>query len=143
MPFDRDRIKQAVQKLAAQNIFIGTSSWKYRGWFGQLYDESRYIFRGRFSETRFKENCFAEYSEVFKTVCVDAAYYKFPDHRYLENMVSTVPSDFQFAFKVTDEITIKKFPDLPRFGPRAGKANDHYLNADLFAEQFIAPCEPF
>ena len=143
MPFDRERIKQAVKDLAAQNVFIGTSSWKYRGWFGMLYDESRYIFRGRFSETRFKENCLAEYSEVFKTVCVDAAYYKFPDRPYLENMISVVPPDFRFAFKVTDEITIKKFPDLPRFGPRAGKSNDHYLNADLFAEQFIAPCEPF
>ena len=143
MPFDRERVKQAVQTLAAQNVFIGTSSWKYRGWFGMLYDESRYIFRGRFSESRFKENCLAEYSEVFKTVCVDAAYYKFPDHRYLENMISAVPADFQFAFKVTDEITIKKFPDLPRFGPRAGKPNDRYLDANLFVEHFIAPCEPF
>jgi len=143
MSFDRAQLARAVQSLAAQNVFIGTSSWKYRGWFGMLYDESRYIFRGRFSETRFKDNCLAEYSEVFKTVCVDAAYYKFPDHHYLESMISAVPADFQFAFKITDEITIKKFPDLPRFGPRAGKPNDHYLDANLFTEQFIAPCEPF
>src|SRR5262245_43362653 len=139
MPFDRARLQKDLLALAAQNIFIGTSSWKYRGWFGQLYDESRYIYRGRFSETRFKENCLAEYAEVFKTVCVAAAYYKFPDHRYLDNMMSAVPADFQFAFKVTDEITIKKFPDLPRFGPRAGKPNPHYLDADLFTREFIGP----
>jgi len=143
MSFEASKLKMNLQELAARNIFIGASSWKYRGWFGMLYDESRYIFRGRFSESRFKENCLAEYADVFKTVCVDAAYYKFPDHRYLENMITAVPTDFQFAFKVTDEITIKKFPDLPRFGPRAGKPNDHFLDADLFARQFLGPCAPF
>ena len=84
----------------------------------------------------------AEYAEVFKTVCVDAAYYKFPDAKYLTGLVSQVPEDFQFAFKVTDEITIKKFPNLPRFGVRAGKPNEHFLNAELFANAFLKPCEP-
>jgi uncharacterized protein YecE (DUF72 family) len=60
-----------------------------------------------------RKNCLAEYAEVFKTVCVDAAYYKFPDRRYLEGMVSQVPPDFQFGFKVTDEITLNRFKNLP------------------------------
>jgi uncharacterized protein YecE (DUF72 family) len=54
-----------------------------------------------------------------------------------------VPSDFRFAFKVTDEITIKKFTNLPRFGERAGKPNENFLNAELFASDFLAPCESF
>src|SRR5204862_7724427 len=99
--------------------------------------------RGTFSESRFNRDCLGEYAEVFKSVCVDAAYYKFPDHRYLEGMVSQVPADFQFGFKVTDEITVKKFTNLPRFGLRAGKPNENFLNADLFASEFLAPCEPF
>jgi uncharacterized protein YecE (DUF72 family) len=74
---------------------------------------------------------------------VDAAYYKFPDRRYLEEMVNVVPEDFLFGLKVTDEITIKKFTNLPRFGLRAGKLNENFLNADLFARAFLAPCEPF
>src|SRR5207247_10415480 len=97
----------------------------------------------RFSETRFQKHCLAEYAEVFKTVCVDAAYYKFPDRRYLEEMMSQVPPDFLFAFKVTDEITVKKFTNLPRFGLRAGKANENFLNAGLFESAFLTPCEPF
>lgn len=34
-------------------------------------------------------------------------------------MVTEVPEDFQFAFKVTNEIAIKKFPNCPAsdFGP--------------------------
>lgn len=127
--------------LAAQGVYLGTSSWKYRGWCGMLYDESRYVFRNRFAETRFERECLTEYSQVFKTVCVDAAYYKFPDYRYLEGMTQQVPTDFQFAFKVTDEITIKRFSDLPRHGIRAGKPNENFLNAELFESAFLKPCE--
>ncbi len=141
MPFDRERMKSAAAQLALQGVFIGTSSWKYPGWRGQLYDESRYITRGKFPESPFERDCLAEYAEVFKTVCLDAAYYRFPDHRYLEGLVSQVPSDFQFGFKVTDEITIKKFTNLPRFGDRAGKPNENLLNADLFTRAFLKPCE--
>ncbi|PYJ86182.1 MAG: DUF72 domain-containing protein [Verrucomicrobia bacterium] len=126
-----------------KTVFIGTSSWKYLGWRGQLYDEEKYVTRGKFSESRFNRDCLAEYAEVFKTVCVDAAYYKFPDDRHLEGMVSQVPSDFLFAFKVTDEITIKRFANLPRFGLRAGKSNENFLSADLFAKEFLGPCGEF
>jgi len=80
---------------------------------------------------------------VFKTVCVDAGYYRFPESRYIEGMVSQVPSDFLFTFKVTDEITLKKFTNLPRFGARAGKPNENFLNADLFGSAFVKPFEPF
>jgi len=132
-----------VAKLAARGVFIGTSSWKYPGWRGQLYEGERYATRGKFSESRFNRDCLAEYAEVFKTVCVDAAYYKFPDQRYLEGMVSQVPQDFLFGCKVTDEITIRKFTNLPRFGMRAGKPNENFLNADLFAKAFLEACEPF
>ena len=31
-----------------------------------LYDEQRYVWRGRFSETRFNDNCLSEYAEVFQ-----------------------------------------------------------------------------
>jgi uncharacterized protein YecE (DUF72 family) len=96
--------------LPTQGVYVGTSSWKYPGWFGRIYDRSRYEYRGRFAESRFKRDCLREYAEVFKTVCVDAAYYNFPSQQYLEGMVNETPDDFFFALKVTDAITIKKFP---------------------------------
>ena len=143
MPFDRDQIKQKVAALAAEGVFIGTSSWKYPGWRGMLYDESRYVYRGKFAETRFERDCLAEYAEVFKTVCIDAAYYKFPDSKYLQGLAAQVPADFQLALKVTDYITLKHFTNLPRFGVRAGKPNDHFLDAAVFTQAFLRPCEPF
>lgn len=143
MALDRDRLKSRLADLAAQNVFIGTSSWKYEGWCGTIYDESRYAYRGKFAEKRFNQNCLAEYAEVFKTVCADSAYYRFPDKRYLEPMFSQVPSDFLFSLKVTDDITIRKFPNLPRHGQKAGKQNENFLNADLFASAFLRPCEEY
>ena len=114
MPFDREKMKGEAGALAREGVFIGTSSWKYPGWRGQLYAEDRYVWHGKFAEARFERLCLAEYAEVFKTVCVDAAYYKFPDYRFLEQLVSQVPADFLFALKVTDRITIKHFANLPQ-----------------------------
>src|SRR3954462_9919417 len=96
---DRERLKKVIADLGSKGVFIGTSSWKYPGWLGQLYTEDRYIWRGKFAESRFNSNSLAEYAEVFKTVCVDAAYYKFPDQRYLGELVKEVPEDFRFSFK--------------------------------------------
>jgi uncharacterized protein YecE (DUF72 family) len=141
MSFDRAELAHAVQSLAQNGVYIGTSSWKYEGWIGQLYDSARYEYRGKLAMKRFEQNCLREYAEVFKTVCVDAAFYKFPDHRFLDGMMSQVPDDFQFAFKVTDTITVKKFPNLPRFGMRAGERNSDFLNSELFADAFLTQCE--
>lgn len=143
MPFDRDKMKGAAAALAREGAFIGTSSWKYPGWRGQLYQEDCYVWHGKFSEARFERLCLAEYAEVFKTVCVDAAYYRFPDRGFLEALISQVPADFLFTLKVTDQITIKRFADLPRFGRRAGTANEHFLDAGLFESAFLGPCREF
>ena len=141
MPFDREKVKRQAAELAAQGVFIGTSSWKYEGWMGQLYEPQRYEYRGKVAASRFEKQCLAEYAEVFKTVCVDAAYYTFPRREYLQGLSDQVPDDFRFGFKVTDAITLKKFPNLPRFGAKAGRANADFLNADLFATAFLKPCE--
>lgn len=141
MAFDREAMKAKAAELAAQGVFIGTSSWKYEGWMGQLYTPQRYEYRGKVAKTRFERDCLGEYAEVFKTVCVDAAYYTFPNEKYLEGLASRVPPDFQFGFKVTDEITTRRFPNLDRFGVRAGKPNENFLNADLFTKAFLKPCD--
>ena len=137
----REKLIPALGTLATRGVYVGTSSWKYSGWCGSLYDRERYVTRGKFAETRFERDCLGEYAEVFKTVCVDGAYYRFPDRRQLEKLVLQVSPDFLFAFKVTDQITLKSFPNLPRFGERAGLVNEHFLNADLFAAAFLGPCE--
>jgi len=68
MAFHREDIKRKLAELAPQGIYVGTSSWKYAGWSGMLYDRARYEYRGKFAESRFEKNCLAEYAGVFKTV---------------------------------------------------------------------------
>ena len=63
MAFDREAIKQRAAELAAKGVFIGTSSWKYEGWFGQLYNPARYEYRGKVAKTRFQRDCLSEYAE--------------------------------------------------------------------------------
>lgn len=124
------------------NLFLGTSSWKYEGWLGQIYDEQRYLTRGKLSHQRFETECLEEYAGVFPTVCVDAGYYRFPSEKYLANLCAQVPDHFRLSFKVTDEITVKKFPRLDRFGRRAGSDNENFLNAKLFTDAFLGPLSP-
>src|SRR5512137_129059 len=56
-------------------------------------------------------------------------------------MITQTPDDFLFGLKVTDAITIKKYPKLDRFGEQAGKPNENFLNAELFVKAFLKPCE--
>jgi uncharacterized protein YecE (DUF72 family) len=141
MAFRRGELKAQLAALAAQGVFVGTSSWKYPGWCGTLYDPARYEWRGKFAQSRFKSDCLAEYAEVFPTVCVDAAYYTFPTPKHLEGLAGQVPEGFRFGLKVTDAITLKKFPNLERFGRQAGKPNEGFLKAELFDRAFLRPCE--
>ncbi len=141
MPLALHHLSQQVAAAATHGVFIGTSSWKYPGWLGQLYTPQRYEYRGKVAKTRFERDCLAEYAETFRTVCVDAGYYAFPKPEALERMAAQTPPEFLFTFKVTDEITLKRFPNLPRFGPRAGRANPHFLDAGLFATEFLGPCQ--
>ena len=139
--FDRPALAKRLAALAERGVYLGTSSWKYAGWMGQLYDESRYVYRGRFSEARFNRLCLSEYAEVFKTVGVDAAYYQYPTRSQLSEWAAAVPEDFRFSLKVTDHITLKRFPQLPRFGDRAGRDNPDFLNAEAFVDRFLGPLE--
>jgi hypothetical protein len=66
--FDREGLRAKLASLASQNIFIGTSSWKYAGWLGQIYSRNRYLTRGRFSEKRFQAECLNEYAATFPAV---------------------------------------------------------------------------
>lgn len=135
-------LSPAVQQLAERGIFIGTSSWKYPGWMGQLYSAERYEYRGKVAKTRFERNCLDEYAEVFPSVCVDASFYRFPAAKYLQGLADQVPDGFRFSHKVTDTITIKHFPKHRRHGEFAGKDNPYFLDANLFLQSFLKPLEP-
>jgi uncharacterized protein YecE (DUF72 family) len=141
--FDRERLRNRLAALASQNIFIGTSSWKYEGWLGQIYFRDRYLTRGRFSQKRFQDECLHEYAETFPIVCGDFSFYQFPSPDYWRRLFSSAPPALQFAFKVPEDVTVKQFPRHPRYGPRAGDDNSSFLNAALFESAFLDLLAPY
>jgi uncharacterized protein YecE (DUF72 family) len=143
--FDRGRLRARLNALASQNIFIGTSSWKYEGWLGQIYTRDRYLTRGRFSQKRFQDECLSEYAETFPIVCGDFSFYQFPSEQYWRKLFGSAPHALQFAFKVPEDVTVKQFPRHPRYGSRAGDDNSSFLDAPLFQSAFLdllAPYQP-
>lgn len=143
VPPIRARLKRKLHELATHDILIGTSSWKYEGWLGQVFTEDRYVTRGKFSRKKFEENCIAEYAEVFPIVCGDFAFYQFPSHAFWQKLFTAAPPQLRWAFKVPEEITVKQWPGHARYGARAGLENENFLNADLFRHAFLDALAPY
>ncbi len=57
-------LREPLQRLAEESVYIGTSSWKYPGWCGQVYDEARYITRKKFSQSRFGRDYSSQSAEL-------------------------------------------------------------------------------
>ena len=141
--FDRAGLSAKLAALASQNIFIGTSSWKYEGWIGQIYSRARYVARGRFSQKRFQDECLSEYAATFPIVCGDFSFYQFPSESYWSKLFGSAPAALKYAFKVPEDVTVKAFPRHPRYGGRAGEANPSFLDALLFQDAFLDLLLPY
>ncbi|GAB4421009.1 MAG: hypothetical protein OHK0021_24870 [Bryobacter sp.] len=139
----RTRLVRKLSSLAADQIYIGTSSWKYEGWLGSIYTPERYLTRGKVSQKKFEEQCIAEYGEVFPIVCGDFAFYQFPRPEFWAKLFTTAPPQLNWAFKVPEEITVKLWPGHARYGARAGLENENFLNAQLFQRLFLDSLAPY
>jgi uncharacterized protein YecE (DUF72 family) len=141
--FDKEALARRLRALAERGIFIGTSSWKYDGWIGQIYTRERYLARGKFSQKHFEAECLAEFAETFPIVCGDFSFYQFPTPEFWKKLFTSAPPSLQFALKVPEEVTAEVFPRHPRYGARAGRTNESYLNADAFRALFLEPLGPY
>ena len=141
--FDRERLRRKLEEEARAGVLVGTSSWKYEGWCGQIYTRERYQTRGRFSEKRFAAECLAEYATVFPIVCGDFTFYQFPSETYWRRLFASAPPTLQYALKVPEDITVKLFTGHARYGPRAGQINESFLNAALFDSGFLDLLRPY
>ena len=125
--------KERLHRWASKGILFGTSSWKYQGWKGTIYN------RVYPSTKVFNRVCLAEYSELFPSVCADFALYDFPKPDTMQVIHDQTTDDFKLSLKVTDRITVKRYPNIPRYGPNAGKENPDFLNIELFEDAFLKP----
>jgi uncharacterized protein YecE (DUF72 family) len=140
--FDRARLAERLRDLARESIFVGGSSWKYEGWFGQVYTRSNYLARGRYSKRLFEETCLREYAETFPTVCGDFSFYQFPGDEFWRRLFSQAPEGFRFAFKAPEQITCRVFPRHQRYGQQGGEENKSFLDAEMLKQLFLRPLWP-
>lgn len=139
----KQQLSPILKDLAQSGLYVGTSSWKYEGWLGSIYEPDRYSTRGRFSKTQFERNCLKEFTEIFHTVSGDFAFYQFPTTDFWRGLFAQIPAGFRFAFKAPEEITTPAFAKHPRYGQRAGRINPLFLDAQAFIAQFLKPLEPY
>ena len=142
-PEAKQNLGPKLARLASQQLYMGTSSWKYEGWLDQVYTPERYFVRGRFSRRKFEAECLAEYAETFPVVCGDFSFYQFPTAEFWQKLFGSSPSALKIALKVPEEVTVRVFPIHARYGGRAGVPNPNFLNAELLKSEFLDLLEPF
>jgi uncharacterized protein YecE (DUF72 family) len=118
------------------DLLFGTASFAYEGWKGIVYHD-------RYPASRFKVDCLREYArfEPFRTVEFDFPFYRPPEERQLARYASALPPGFPVLSKVWEEITMRRFPDLPRHGERAARENPKYLDPAVFRGEVLPPYE--
>jgi uncharacterized protein YecE (DUF72 family) len=136
------RLAPALKSLAQRGVYFGTSSWKYEGWLGSIYTRERYVTRGKFSRKKFEAECLVEYAETFPVVGGDFSFYQFPKPEYWANLFHGLPASFGFGLKVPEEITVKRWPRHARYGARAGRPNEHFLDVAHFDRAFMQVLQP-
>ncbi len=137
------QLQPRLAELARQQIYLGTSSWKYEGWLGSVYSPERYLTRGKVSKKKFDDECLAEYAETFPVVCGDFTFYQFPSQAYWQRLFTSTPPSLRFAFKVPEEITVETWPRHERYGARGGSPNETFLSAHVFTQLFAQALQPY
>jgi uncharacterized protein YecE (DUF72 family) len=97
----------AVAMLARRlppNIRLGTTTWTYDGWAGDVYHRT---YHGAEPARRLEE--YARYP-LFRTVCIDSAFYEPPSEDLLRAYARALPPGFPCVSKVWDRITVQRFP---------------------------------
>lgn len=95
--FDRPGFAARIRRLAERKIFVGTSSWRYEGWLGQVYAPERYLTRGKFSKKSFTENAFRNMPRPSRSSVPTSRSTPFPRRPLAEDVLRiTIPIEMGF-----------------------------------------------
>lgn len=107
-------------------LFLGTSSWTFRGWKGLVY-------RGNPTQEQLVESGLEEYARhpLFNTVGIDRSYYQALSSDELAHYAKQLPSGFRCLMKVWNAVT-------SLVDPRTRAPNPHFLDAAFFKDAVLA-----
>lgn len=136
----REKLRFQLQHWAAKKVYWGTSSWKYAAWAqpgpAQLYQKA---YR---SKKEFEDTCLQEYGSVLHAVGADYTFYNWPSTEQIDNMIHQLPPGFKVAFKATEWMLHRHFPNISAYKEKAGMPNPDFLNGKLFRENFLDRIAP-
>jgi uncharacterized protein YecE (DUF72 family) len=134
--------KLKIPKKFEKYLRIGTSSWKYDGWKGLIYDPDK----------KYKpQDYLADYSRYYNTVEIDQWFWslfptgaKLPNKTDVKGYAESVPDDFLFTVKVPNAVTLTHYyaKQTKAYLDFANKPNQYFLNPDLF-KHFLGTLAPF
>ncbi len=134
-------VKYVIVSTGDPTVRFGGSSWAYEGWQGLVYHRS-------YPKSRFSQDTLAEYAAhavddvpLFRTVGIDHSFYRPAGAKQLAHYAAQVPDDFRFCSKVWEELTIPTYANLPRYGAKAGKASQRFLDAGAFRDLVLEPAQ--
>jgi uncharacterized protein YecE (DUF72 family) len=107
-------------------LFLGTSSWTFRGWKGLVY-------RGNPTQEQLVESGLEEYARhpLFNTVGIDRSYYQALSSDELARYAKQLPSGFRCLMKVWNAVT-------SLVDPRTRAPNPQFLDAAFFKDAVLA-----
>jgi uncharacterized protein YecE (DUF72 family) len=107
-------------------LFLGTSSWTFRGWSGLVY-------RGTPTQEELVDRGLEEYARhpLFNTVAIDRSYYQALSSDELAHYARQLPAGFRCVMKVWNAVT-------SLVDPRTRAPNPHFLDAAFFKDAVLA-----
>jgi len=123
------RADAALAAKRPPGLFLGTSSWTFRGWAGLVY-------RGAPAQEELVRRGLEEYARhpLFNTVSIDRAYYApLPTEDYA-TYAKQLPDGFRCVVKVWNAVTSP-------VDPRTRAPNPQHLDAGFFKDAVLLPIE--
>lgn len=104
------------------NLYVGTSGYSYKEWKGSFYPDDLPA-----------KKMLSYYGERFRTVEINATFYRMPKASVLEAWAADVPQDFKFVLKASQRIThMQRLKD-------AGDSLRYLLETSSVLQQRLGP----
>lgn len=126
---DLDRARRLDTRWPAR-WFLGTSSWHFPGWAGQVWDLP-------YAPARLSRDGLPAYARhpLLRSVSVDRSFYRAPSVPEWQGLAAQVPESFRFVVKAPAMITDAS----AREGGHATQPNPAFLDAALACEAIARP----
>lgn len=122
---------QALAAALSPHVHLGTSTWSYPGWQGQVW-------AGRHSEATLSKTGLAAYAAhpLLRAVGIDRSFYRPMAASDFERHANQVPKGFRFTVKAPNLVTDAL---LRSEDGRGQEANPLFLDASAARQDFIEP----